>query len=548
MLDAKPLVMVLPIGTEADFVGVVDLLTQKAYVWDDSGQPENFEVQEVPEDMKELVEKYRFELIESAVEQDDDAMEQYLEGNEPDLETIKKRCIRKGTRELAFFPTYCGSAFKNKGIQLVLDAVVDYPAGPDRGSAAAGDRPRRPRDRRVRDRRFADKPVRALAFKIMDDRFGALTFVRVYSGTINKGDTLVNTFTGKNERIGRMVEMHADDRTIVDSVQAGDIVAMVGLKDVRTGNTLADQKNPATLEPMVFPDPVISVAVGTKDKANSEKLSTALGKMIAEDPSFRVEVDQESGETILKGMGELHLDIKVDILRRSHGVEVEVGAPQVAYRETVTKPDLRQLHAQEADRRLGSVREDRLRDRAGGAGEGFVFESNITGGNIPKEFIPAVEKGFKTMMEEGPLCGFPLLDFKVVTERRWVPRGRLVADGVRDRRQGRVPSEHAEGGAAASRADHEGRRLRARRQRRRRHRRPQPPARHRELPGEGAHQRSHQGGRPAQRDVRLHRRPSLCHLGPRPVLDGVQELCAGASRNIVEKVQAEVAERKAANK
>ena len=324
ILAAKPLVMVLPIGTEADFVGVVDLLERKAYVWDDSGLPENFEVKEVPEDMRELVDKYRNDLVETAVEQDDDVMEAYLEGNEPDIETLK-RCIRKGTRELAFFPTFCGSAFKNKGVQQVLDAVVDYLPSPtevppqpevdlegnETGKYAKVD---------------PDGPVRALAFKIMEDRFGALTFTRVYSGTIKKGDTLLNTFTGKTERIGRMVEMHANDRNMVDVAQAGDIVALIGLKQVKTGHTLADQKNPATLEPMVFPDPVISVALKPKDKANGEKMSVALGKMVAEDPSFHVEVDEESGETIIKGMGELHLDIKADILKRTHGVEVEVGS------------------------------------------------------------------------------------------------------------------------------------------------------------------------------------------------------------------------------
>jgi elongation factor G len=411
VLGAKPLVMVLPIGTEGDFSGVVDLLTRKAYVWDESGQPENFHTVEVPEDMKELVEKYRFELIETAVEQDDEAMEQYLEGSEPDIETIKK-CIRKGTRDLVFFPTYCGSAFKNKGIQQVLDGVVDYLPDPtqvlpqpeidlegnETGKFAIAD---------------PSKPVRALAFKIMEDRFGALTFTRVYSGTINKGDTLVNTFTGKNERIGRMVEMHADDRTIVDSAQAGDIVALVGLKDVRTGHTLADPKAPATLEPMVFPDPVISIAVNTKDKANSEKLGTALGKMVAEDPSFHVEVDQESGETILKGMGELHLDIKVDILRRSHGVDVEVGAPQVAYRETVTQAIEDQYVHKKQTGGSGQFAKIEYSIEPAAPGEGFVFESKIIGGKIPKEFIPAVEKGFKVMMAEGPLCGFPLLDVKV---------------------------------------------------------------------------------------------------------------------------------------
>ncbi|MDH3625394.1 MAG: elongation factor G [Myxococcales bacterium] len=412
VLDAKPLVMVLPIGSEAEFVGVVDLLTRKAYVWDESGNPEKYEIQEVPEDMKELVEKYRFELIETAVEQDDDAMEQYLEGNEPDLDTIKA-CIRKGTRELAFFPTFCGSAFKNKGVQQVLDGIVAYLPDPtevppqpeidleghETGEFAVVD---------------ATKPVRALAFKIMEDRFGALTFVRVYSGTINKGDTLVDTATGKTERIGRMVEMHANDRTIVDSAQAGDIIAMIGLKNVRTGHTLADAKAPATLEPMVFPDPVISIAVSTKDKAASEKLSTALGKMVAEDPSFHVEVDQESGETILKGMGELHLDIKVDILRRSHSVDVNVGAPQVAYRETVTQGvDDSYTHKKQTGG-SGQFAKIDYRIEPSEPGEGFVFESKIIGGKIPKEFIPAVEKGFKLMKETGPLCGFPLLDFKVI--------------------------------------------------------------------------------------------------------------------------------------
>ena len=280
VLGADPLVMVLPIGTEAEFVGVVDLLERKAYVWDDSGLPENYEVKDVPEDMKEQVEKYRSEMVETAISVDDDVLEKYLEGEEPDIATLKA-CIRKGTRELTFFPTFCGSSFKNKGVQQILNAVVDYLPAPDEvnpqpemdleGNPTGG---------------FAkvdpNGPVRALAFKIMEDRFGALYFTRVYSGTIKKGDTLVNTATGKTERIGRMVEMHADDRTMVDECQAGDIVAIVGLKNVRTGHTLADTKNPATLEPMVFPDPVISVAIVPKDKASSEKMSVALGKMVAE--------------------------------------------------------------------------------------------------------------------------------------------------------------------------------------------------------------------------------------------------------------------------
>ncbi|MEM9805667.1 MAG: elongation factor G, partial [Cyanobacteria bacterium P01_D01_bin.56] len=315
VLAAEPLVMVLPIGIENDFVGVVDLLTEKAWIWDDSGEPMNYEIKDVPADMADDVAEWREKLIEMAVEQNDDLMEKYLEGEELSIEEIKS-CIRKGTRELAFFPTYCGSSFKNKGVQLVLDAVVDYlPAptevkpqpevdleGNETGELAYVD---------------PEKPLRALAFKIMDDRFGALTFTRIYSGTLKKGDTILNTATGKSERVSRIVEMHADDRQEMDAAQAGDIVALLGMKTVQTGHTLCDPKNPATLEPMVFPDPVISIAVAAKDKGGSEKMSIALGKMVQEDPSFQVETDQESGETILKGMGELHLDIKVDILKRT---------------------------------------------------------------------------------------------------------------------------------------------------------------------------------------------------------------------------------------
>ncbi len=411
ILGAKPLVMVLPIGIESDFIGLVDLLTRKAIIWDDSGDPEAFEVKDVPEDMKADVEKYRADLIEMAVEEDDELLEKYLEGEEPSINDIK-RCIRQGTVKLNFFPTFCGSAFKNKGVQIVLDAVVDYlPAptevppqpevdleGEETGEFAIVD---------------ATGPVRALAFKIMDDRFGALTFTRVYSGTIKKGDTLLNTATGKTERIGRMVEMHADDRTMVDSAQAGDIIAIVGLKNVRTGHTLCDTKKPATLEPMVFPDPVISVALTPKDKANHEKLSAALGKMVAEDPSFHVEVDQESGETILKGMGELHLDIKVDILKRTHGVEATVSEPRVAYRETITKSISEVYVHKKQTGGSGQYAKIDYTIEPTEPGEGYVFVSGITGGNIPKEFIPSVEKGFRLMMGKGPLVGFPLLDFKV---------------------------------------------------------------------------------------------------------------------------------------
>ncbi len=411
VLGANPLVMVLPIGIEDDFVGVVDLLTRKAWVWDDSGDPAKYELQDVPADMVDKVEEYREQLIETAIEQDDDLMEAYLEGEEPSLEDIK-RCIRKGTIALDFFPTYCGSAFKNKGIQLVLDAVVDYLPSPtevdpqpevdlegnETGNYAVVD---------------PDKPVRALAFKIMDDRFGALTFTRVYSGTIKKGDTLLNTYTGKTERIGRIVEMHADSREELDSCQAGDIVAFVGLKNTQTGHTLADPDNPATLEPMVFPDPVISIAIKPKDKGGSEKMGIALSKMMQEDPSFRVETDEDSGETIIKGMGELHLDIKVDILKRTHGVEVEVGKPQVAYRETITQRVEDSYTHKKQTGGSGQFAKIDYVIEPGEKNSGFQFESVVTGGNVPREFWPAVEKGFATSMEEGVLAGFPLLDVKV---------------------------------------------------------------------------------------------------------------------------------------
>ena len=301
ILGAVPLVMTLPIGIEDQFVGVVDLLTRKAFVWDDTGNPESYEVQDVPEDMVDRVEEYREALVETALEQDDDLMEAYLEGEEPSVEALQA-CIRKGTIALSFFPTFCGSAFKNKGVQNVLNAVVDYLPNPteveaqpevdlegvETGGKAIVD---------------PQAPLRALAFKIMDDRYGALTFTRIYSGTLSKGDTVLNTFTGKTERIGRIVEMHADSRLELDSAQAGDIVALLGMKNTKTGHTLCDPNQPATLEPMVFPDPVISVAIAPRDKAGAEKMGIALSKMIQEDPSFYVETDEESGETIMKGMG-----------------------------------------------------------------------------------------------------------------------------------------------------------------------------------------------------------------------------------------------------
>ena len=412
VLGAHPLIMVLPIGREDEFVGVVDLLSMKAYVWDDSGLPENYEITDIPADMLDDAQMYREQLIETALEVDEDLLMEYLEnGTEPSLEEIK-RCVREGTRTLHFFPTYCGSAFKNKGVQLVLDAVVDYlPSPTEVDPQDLTDEEGNPTGEKAIV--SADEPFRALAFKIMDDRFGALTFIRIYSGKLKKGDTILNSFTGKTERVGRMVEMQADERTELDGAQAGDIIAIVGMKNVQTGHTLCDPKHECTLEAMVFPEPVISIAVQPKDKGSVDKMGIAIGKMVAEDPTFQVETDEDSGETILKGMGELHLDIKVDILKRTYGVELIVGQPQVAYRETITKAIEDSYTHKKQSGGSGQYGKIDYRIRPAEPGAGFSFASKVVGGNVPKEFWPAVEKGFKLMMEEGPLAGFPVLDVEI---------------------------------------------------------------------------------------------------------------------------------------
>ncbi|MFY8353008.1 elongation factor G [Pseudoalteromonas sp. SSM20] len=412
VLGANPLVMTLPIGIEDEFCGVVDVLEKKAYVWDDSGLPENYEVKDVPADMVDQVEEYHEMLIETAVEQDDDLMEAYMEGEMPSMEQIKA-CIRKGTRDLAFFPTYCGSAFKNKGVQLVLDAVVDYLPSPTEVDPQPLTDPETGEPTGEVATVDADEPLKALAFKIMDDRFGALTFIRIYAGRMKKGDTVLNSATGKTERIGRMVEMQADDRNEISEAQAGDIIAVVGMKNVQTGHTLCDPKHECTLEAMIFPDPVISIAVAPKDKGGNEKMGIAIGKMVAEDPSFQVETDEDSGETILKGMGELHLDIKVDILKRTYGVDLIVGQPQVAYRETITQLVEDSYTHKKQSGGSGQFGKIDYRIKPGEPNSGFTFSSSVVGGNVPKEFWPAVEKGFASMMEQGVLAGFPVLDVEV---------------------------------------------------------------------------------------------------------------------------------------
>lgn len=411
VLGAHPLIMTLPIGVEDSFVGVVDILSRKAYVWDETGQPENYTVTDVPANMVDDVEMYRGQLIETALEMDDELLMAYLDGKEPSVEDIK-RCIRKGTLELAFFPTYCGSAFKNKGMQLLLDAVVDYlPAPHEVNPQPLTDAEGEPNGE------FAivspDEPFRALAFKIMDDRYGALTFVRIYSGQLNKGDTILNSFTGKTERVGRMVEMQANERNELHHAEAGDIIAIVGMKNVRTGHTLCSPDHECTLEAMVFPEPVISIAVSPKDKGSTEKMSIAIGKMVAEDPTFRVETDIDSGETILRGMGELHLDIKVDILKRTYDVELIVGQPQVAYRETITKSIEDSFTHKKQSGGSGQYGKIDYTISPGEPNTGFTFISSVVGGNVPKEFFPAIEKGFRSMMGTGTLAGFPVLDVVV---------------------------------------------------------------------------------------------------------------------------------------
>ena len=410
VLAANPLVITLPIGTEENFKGIVDLLTKKAWVWDESNDPTKYEITEPPEDMMEEIETWREKLIETAIEQDDSLLEKYLDGHEPSIDEIKK-CIRKGTINLDFFPTLCASAFKNKGMQNLLDAIVAYLPNPKEvkpqpeidleGNETGG--------KAIVD---SSKPLRALAFKIMDDRYGALTFTRIYSGQLKKGDNVLNTFTGKTERIGRIVEMHADSREELHSAQAGDIVALLGMKTTKTGHTLADENNPATLEPMVFPDPVISIAVSPKDKTATEKLGVALNKMIQEDPSFRVATDEDSGETLIKGMGELHLDIKVDILRRTHNVDVKMGKPQVAYRETITQLVSDSYIHKKQTGGAGQFAKIDYEIEPGEKNTGYTFESRVTGGNVPREYWSAIEKAFHRSMEEGTIAGFPLLDVK----------------------------------------------------------------------------------------------------------------------------------------
>src|SRR5215467_2671656 len=407
---ANPVCIQLPIGSESAFKGVIDLVRMKAVVWDDESLGAKYHDEAIPVALEEKAKQYREKMIEAAVEFDDAAMAAYLDGNEPDEATLR-RLIRHGTVKRKIVPVLCGSAFKNKGVQPLLDAVVDFLPNPlDRGAIKGIDLKGNEVERKPSD----TEPLAAIAFKIMDDPFvGTITFTRIYSGTMNSGMDVINSTKDRKERIGRMLLMHANNREDIKEAYAGDIVALAGLKEVRTGDTLCDAQKPVILEKMEFPDPVIEIAIEPKSKADQEKLGVALAKLAAEDPSFRVSTDQESGQTILKGMGELHLDIKVDILKRTYKVDANIGAPQVAFREKITRQvTVDHTHKKQTG---GSGQFARVKIVCSPLepGKGFEFENKVVGGSVPKEFVPGVEKGLESVLGSGVLAGFPVVDLKV---------------------------------------------------------------------------------------------------------------------------------------
>jgi elongation factor G len=409
-VGGRPICIQLPIGSEADFKGIIDLVRMKAVVWDNEALGANYHDEEIPADLLDRALEYRLAMIEAAVELDDDAMSAYLDGTEPDEATLK-RLIRKAVRHITFHPVLCGTAFKNKGVQPLLDAVVDYLPSPIDREAIKGIDINT--DEEVTRVASDSEPFSLLAFKIMDDPFvGTITFCRIYSGHIESGTTVLNSTKDKKERVGRMLLMHANNREDIKEAYAGDIVALAGLKDTRTGDTLCDLQKAVILERMEFPEPVIEIAIEPKSKADQEKLGVALQKLAAEDPSFRVSTDQESGQTILKGMGELHLDIKVDILRRTYKVDANIGAPQVAYREKLTRRVEQDYTHKKQTGGTGQFARVKIVFEPNDAGAGNVFESKIIGGAVPKEYVPGVEKGINSVMGAGILAGFPVVDVK----------------------------------------------------------------------------------------------------------------------------------------
>src|SRR5690348_14547374 len=410
-LGAVPLVTQLPIGVESDFVGIVDLVTMKAIKWRDESLGAKFDIVEIPADLADQAAEYRAQLVELAVEQDDAVLEKYLAGEEPDADTLR-RCIRKGTTSYAFVPVLCGSAFKNKGVQPLLDAVVAYLPAPTDVAAIKG--VKMGKDEPIVRHASDDEPFAGLAFKIMTDPFvGSLTFVRIYSGVLASGTAVLNSVKDNRERIGRMLQMHANHREDIKEARAGDIVALAGLKNTTTGDTLCDPNSPVVLERMEFPDPVIEIAVEPKTKGDQEKMGQALARLATEDPSFRVSADHESGQTIIKGMGELHLEIIVDRMKREFKVEANIGAPQVAYRETISRPaDIDYTHKKQTGG-SGQYARVKLHFEPAAPGEGYSFKSEVVGGNVPKEYIPGVSKGLESSRDTGIIAGFPVIDFKV---------------------------------------------------------------------------------------------------------------------------------------
>ncbi len=411
---ATPAPIQIPIGAENELEGIVDLITMEEWVWVGEDLGATWERRPIRDSLKASADEWRGKLIETAVEMDDDAMMAYLEGEEPDVETLRS-LIRKGTLAIKFIPVLCGSAFKNKGVQPLLNAVIDYLPSPLDVVDYMGFKPGDETETRNVARRADDNmPFSGLAFKIMNDPFvGSLTFTRIYSGTMSKGESVLNSTKGKKERIGRMMMMHSNNREEIEEAYAGDIIALAGLKDTTTGDTLCDAKEPVVLETMTFPDPVIEIAVEPKTKNDQEKMSQGLARLAAEDPSFRVETDLESGQTIMKGMGELHLDILVDRLKREFKVEANIGAPQVAYRETIGHEVEHTYTHKKQSGGSGQFAEVKMIISPTEPGEGYSFESRIVGGSVPKEYIPGVEKGINSVMDSGPLAGFPVIDFKV---------------------------------------------------------------------------------------------------------------------------------------
>ena len=527
-VGGRPVCIQLPIGSESDFKGIIDLVRMKAVVWDNEALGASYHDEEIPADLLDRANEYRLALIEAAVELDDDAMTAYLDGTEPDQETLK-RLIRKAVRYITFIPVLCGTAFKNKGVQPLLDAVVDYLPSPIDRDPIKGINPdteeemvRLPSD---------SEPFSLLAFKIMDDPFvGTITFCRVYSGHIESGTTVMNSTKDKKERVGRMLLMHANNREDIKEAYSGDIVALAGLKDTRTGDTLCDMQKPVILERMEFPEPVIEIAIEPKSKADQEKLGLALAKLAAEDPSFRVSTDQESGQTILKGMGELHLDIKVDILRRTYKVDANIGAPQVAYREKLTRRVEQDYTHKKQTGGTGQFARVKIIFEPNEAGAGNSFESKVVGGAVPKEFVPGVEKGINSVMGAGILAGFPVVDVKatLVDGAFHDVDSSVLAFEIAS--QGGVPRGSAKGWFGSARADHEGRSGDSGRIYRLGHRRSEFAARPDPGPGRARQRERHQRHGAARQHVRLRQPVALLQPRARDLHDAVRPLRTGTGR------------------